>query len=416
MFRPVSLFIGLRYTRAKRRNHFISFISLVSMLGIALGVAVLITVLSVMNGFDYQIRHRIFGMARQVTVSSLANTLQNWQSLEKKVANYSGVVAVSPFVGGQGMLNNAGLTQAVYVYGIQPQRESTVSELARKMVSGSLRNLKPSNFGIVLGQQLAQNLGVIVGNKIRLLIPAVAITPVGMIPRFKTFTVVGIFHVGSGFYFDSRLAFINLHDAQVLYQLGDKITGLQLKIKDVLAAPQFSQRLNTHLKNKYFISDWTSQFGALFKAIAMEKTMMFLILLLIIAVAAFNLVSGLVMVVADKRADIAIMRTLGATPRMIMATFMVQGSVVGIVGTLLGLGGGVLLALNATAIVNFIQQLFHVRFLSERIYFINFLPSRIDWSDVWHICIIALVMSLIATLYPAWRAAKTQPAEALRYE
>lgn len=416
MFRPLALFIGLRYTRAKRRNHFISFISLSSMLGIALGVAVLITVLSVMNGFDQEIRNKIFGTANQVTVSTLAGSVSDWKALNTKLINFPGVTGTAPFVNGQGILVNQGQTHPVLTIGIDPAQEINVSTVGSKMVEGSLMALKPGEFGIVIGQKLSDSLGVDIGDKINLLIPSATITPIGIIPRFKTFTVVGIFQVGNGFGFDSDLAYIDLKDAQALFQLGESVTGIRLKIKDLYAAPQLSENLADALPSNYYITNWTQDYGSLFHAISLEKTMMFLILLLLIAIAAFNLVSTLVMVVTDKQSDIAILRTLGATPGTIMAIFVVQGSIIGLVGTFLGFLGGVALAKHVTELVNMIQNVFHVQLLSSDVYVVNFLPSQLVWSDVWHICIAALLMSLFATIYPAWRASRTQPAEALRYE
>ena len=416
MFKPVPLFIGLRYTRAKRRNHFISFISLTSMIGIALGVAVLITVLSVMNGFDEQIRNRVFSMAQQVTVRTFSGTLNNWSDLSNQLSHYPGVTGVVPYIAGQGLLTNDGQNSPVIVQGILPEKESAVSDLANKVVDGSLSNLKSNQFGIVLGQKLADSLGLGVGDKVALLIPQATVTPLGVFPQMRRFTVVGIFKIGNGFGFDSELAYIHLNDAQKLFMMKSGVSGLQLKLQNLYAAPQINQTLSQQLPPGYQVTDWTQDYGAFFQAVKLEKTMLFLILILIIAIAAFNLVSTLVMVVNDKRADIAILRTLGATPNTILATFMVQGLVAGVVGTLLGLIGGVLLSLHATEIVNAIQQIFHVQLMSSDVYFVNYLPSQLQMSDVIKICSIALILALLATIYPAWTAARTQPAEALRYE
>ncbi len=416
MFQPLALFIGLRYTRAKRRNHFISFISLSSMIGIALGIIVLITVLSVMNGFDYHIRTRIFSMARQVTVSQMGKGITNWHQLDKQIMKDKKVVAIAPYIDGQGMLTTGGTVRAVMVTGINPKQTAKVSNLAKKVVQGSLGALQAGKFGVVIGDQLAQFLGLEIGDKVTLVTPHASVTPVGVIPSLRAFTVVGIFHAGKGFGFDQGWAFINLHDAQALYGLGDHVTGLRLRLHNLYSAPNVVNQLSQKFNNKYWISDWTQQYGSLFSAIALEKTMMFLILLLIIGIAAFNLVSSLVMVVTDKQADIAILRTLGASPQKIMAIFMVQGSLIGAIGTIIGIVGGILLSENVTAIVNIIQNYFHVQFLSSNIYYVNYLPSKLEWTDVWHVCVIALLMSLLATLYPAWRASRVQPAEALRYE
>lgn len=414
MYKPLALYMGLRYTRARKSSHFVSFISLTSMLGIALGVMVLITVLSVMNGFDSEIHHRFFGMAPEITVSDYSGKMADWSSVQAIIEKTPGVIAAAPFVGGQGLLTHQGQIVPVVVSGVLPKQERRLIQIDKKMVAGSLDQL--SHFGIVLGQTLASRLGVSVGGKVTLMIPKASITIAGTIPRFKRFRVAGIFSAGSGFNFDSKLAFIDLADAQTLFQMKNTVTGLRIKINDVYAAPHLSMLLNGKLKGAYEFSDWTRQFGAFFKAVKMEKTMMFLILLLIIAVAAFNLVSSLVMVVNDKQAEIAILRTMGATPRMILWVFVVQGSFVGLVGTAIGLLLGVCLALNVTDLTNWLQNLFEVQVLSSNVYFVDFLPSELQWLDVINVCAIAVVMSITATLYPAYRASKTLPAEALRYE
>jgi len=416
MFRPVALYIGLRYTRAKRRNHFISFISLTSMIGIALGVMVLITVLSVMNGFDGAIKDHFFAMAQQVTVRSAGGSLQDWKNLESKLENYPGISAAAAYIEGNGLISSDGQTSPVETYGIEASEQDKISELPSKMVAGSLSDLREGRFGMVIGQKLAENLGVNVGDSVTLVVPKATLTPVGMIPRFKAFKIVGIFHVGNGFGYDSSLAYIDLKDAQKLFLLGSGVSGIQLKLNDFYAAPMVSQSLQMQIPRGTIVSDWTQDYGAFFQAVKLEKTMMFLMLILIIAVAAFNLVSTLVMVVTDKESDIAILRTLGATPRTILAIFMVQGMVVGIVGTLSGLILGVLLALHVTELVNLIQHAFHVQIIAKDVYYVDYLPSKLVWSDVWHVCVVAFGLCLLATIYPAWRAAKTQPAEALRYE
>lgn len=416
MFRPAALFIGLRYTRAKKRNHFISFISLMSMLGIALGILVLITVLSVMNGFDHEIKKRVFSMVPAISVGSIHGSVSNWQEVERTLQKYSTITGVAPYISGQTMLTNEGFVQPAMIMGISPAEEKKVTELGDKMVAGELLDLKPDSFGIILGEDLANRLSVAVGDKVTLVTTQVSVSPAGVIPRHKRFTVVGLFRAGGGFGFDVGLAFINLQDAQTLFQMGANVTGLHASIKNVYAAPQFSQQLYAAFGPSARISNWTEQFGEYFHAISLEKTMMFFILLLIIAVAAFNLICTLVMVVNEKEADIAILRTFGATPRMIMAIFVVQGAIIGVVGTLLGVIGGILLAYNVTEVVNWIEHLFHVQFLSSNVYFVNYLPSQLEWGDVWRIGSAALILSLLATIYPAWRAAGTIPVEALRYE
>lgn len=416
MFRPAALFIGLRYTRAKRRNHFISFISLVSMLGIALGVMVLITVLSVMNGFDREIKKRVFSMVPPVTISTNTGYVADWKALQDVVKPMPQVIASAPFATGEVLLNYSGSTQPAMVTGILPEQEKKVSELADKMEQGQLTDLKAGQFGIVLGANLADRLQANIGDKITVVTPQVTLSPAGVIPRFKRFTVVGIFKAGGGFGFDAGLGFMNLNDAQKLFGYGNNVTGLHLSIKDVFAAPNFADTLRNQLSPTASITTWADQFGEFFHAVKLEKTMMFFILLLILAVAAFNMVSSLVMVVNEKESDIAILRTYGATPSMIMNIFIVQGGLVGVFGTLLGVVGGVLLAWNVTSIVNGIEHLFRVQFLSSSVYFVNYLPSQIEWTDIITISVASLLLSLIATVYPAWRASKLDPVESLRYE
>ncbi len=416
MFRPASLFIGLRYTRAKRRNHFISFISIVSMIGIALGVTVLITVLSVMNGFDKEIKKRVFSMVPPITVSSMSGFISGWEDLQKVMQGYPYITAAAPFVNGEVLLSYSGGVQPALVSGILPQEEKKISAIANKMTQGELTNLIPGKFGIVLGEGLANRLGAEMGDKVTVVTPQVSLSPAGVLPRFKRFTVVGVFKAGSGFGFDAGYAFVHMQDAQKLLGFGNNVTGLHLNVKDVFNAPRDAHLLAKELSPSASISTWANQFGEFFHAVELEKRMMFLILLLIIAVAAFNLVSTLIMVVNEKQADIAILRTFGATPRMIMTIFVIQGGLIGVLGTLLGVVGGVLLAWNVTAIVDTIQAIFNVQFLSSDVYFVNYLPSVIEVKDVLTIGLASLMLSLIATLYPAWRASKTDPVESLRYE
>lgn len=409
-----SFFIGFRYTRSRKKNQFISFISLSSMLGIALGVMVLITVLSVMNGFDEEIHKRFFGMAPEITINGYRGKIAQWNEIQQKIESTLGVTSVSPFVGGQGLLTYDGQISPVVISGIIPHMEEQITHLSQKLVLGSLDQLE--HFGMIIGRGLAENLGLMLGDQVTLMIPEASITPAGMIPRFKRFTIRGIFSAGPGFGFENKLAFIDLKDAQKLMQMQDAISGFKLKVKNVYDAPRISQSLTQRLGDSYLIGNWTNDFGAFFQAVKMEKSMMFLILLLIIAVAAFNLVSSLVMVVNDKQAEIAILRTMGATPSLILSIFIVQGMMVGLIGTGLGLILGLLLASNATSIVDWLQALFHMNVFASNLYWVDYLPSKIMLGDLLKVSFSALFMSFMATIYPAWRASKTIIAEALHYE
>jgi lipoprotein-releasing system permease protein len=408
------VFIGMRYTRAKRRNHFISFISLTSMVGLALGVLVMILVLSVMNGFDRELRTRILGMVPHATISA-NQPIGDWRALAAQVAQHPEVEAVAPFSQLQGMLTHGGGVQPVLVNAVLPEAEKNVSIIAQHMVRGSLDDLKDGEFGIIVGEITARRFGVNVGDKLTFILPEASVTPAGVFPRLKRFTVAGVFKVGAEL--ASSLALIHVGDAARLSHWPDnQVEGVRLKLKDLFKAPEVAWRIAGQLGDDYIARDWTRTHGSLFQAIQMEKTMIGLLLLLIVAVAAFNIISTLVMVVTDKKADIAILRTLGMTPRQIMLVFMVQGSVIGVVGTLIGGVLGVISALNVTEWVAWLEKLVGHKFLSSDVYFINYLPSQLRLEDVVLICTAALSMSFLATLYPAWRAARTQPAEALRYE
>lgn len=414
MFRPLELAIGLRYTRAKRRNHFISFISLTSMLGIALGITALITVLSVMNGFQKELRANILSMTAHATVSEWGRPLRDWQALLERTAATPEVIAGAPFVRGEAMLQGGQVSGAL-LQGISPTDEPAVSEVVDKLVAGSLDDLRPGGFGLVLGDVLAATLGVTVGDKVTVITPQANVTAVGTVPTFKRFQVVGLFHANM-YQYDRSLALAHIDDAARLFRLKDGVSGLRLRLDNPLAAPRIARELAASLPPQYVISDWTREHANFFRAVQIEKTAMFVILSLIVAVAAFNIVSTLVMVVTDKQADIAILRTLGATPASIMGIFIVQGVTIGVVGTLLGLAGGLALALNIDVVVPFIENLFNFKALAPDVYLISDLPSEVIPRDVMIIAIIAFTLTTLATLYPAWRAARTQPADALRYE
>lgn len=415
MIRPFELFVGLRYTRAKRRNHFISFISLISMLGIALGVTALITVLSVMNGFERELRDRILSVASHVTITGPNERLADWTGVEQKIAQEPRVIGRAPYILGQGMLARGKAVSGVIIRGVVPAEEPQVSELDKKMVSGKLTALVPGEFGIILGRELAWKLDADIGTRISLVIPQGQVTPAGLLPRLKRFTVVGIFEIGM-YEYDSALALIHLQDAQRLYEMPGEVSGVRLKVNDVYAAPAVGRALSKRLGDDYRVRDWSQEHVNFFRALKIEKTVMFVILLLIVAVAAFNIISTLVMVVTDKESDIAILRTLGVSARSVMGIFMVQGTIIGLIGTLLGVVGGIALASNVETVVPFLERVFHTSFLSADVYYISELPSDMRWHDVVQIAVASFAMSLVATLYPAWRASQTQPAEALRHE
>lgn len=384
------------------------------MLGIALGVAVLITVLSVMNGFDKELKDRILGMMPHILVLDYQGEMLDWRNARKSLYGLEGVEEITPFVEMQGLLSTPGVTRFVSVTGIDPLLEGPDSFLSSHMQFGSLESLHADTFRIVLGKQLAQGLNVGPGDSVTLVLPEAGLTPAGLVPRFKRFEVSGVFEVD--YDYDAAFAYINMNDAQKLLRYQDGVTGLNIKIKDIYAAKRIANIIHEKLRGDYRVYDWTFLNGTFFEAVKLEKTMMFIILGLIIAVAAFNILSMLVMVVTDKQSDIAILRTMGAKPKTITEIFMVQGSVIGIVGTFLGVVLGILMAANVTELVGFLEFITGRQFISSEVYYISFLPSVIKLSDVVTIALLSLMLSFLATLYPAWRASKTHPAEALRYE
>jgi len=413
--RPFELFVGLRYTRAKRRTHFISFISFISMIGIALGIWALITVMSVMNGFEKEIRARILGAAAHIQVLAGDNGLADWESVAAAAKRNPQVVGAAPFTQAQGLLSTGSAVRGVYVRGIVPEYEAQVAEFGQHMRAGRIEDLRPGGFGIVIGVGIARALGLRPGDRVTLISPQGQVTPAGLMPRLKQFTVVGIFALDHN-EFDSALALVRMEDAQVLYRMDKTVSGVRLKVRDVDAAPRVGREIARDMPPDSYVSDWTQQNVNYFRAIQIEKRMMFIILTLIIAVAAFNLVSTLVMAVTDKHPDIAILRTLGASPASIMQIFVVQGIVIGLVGTLIGVVGGVFTALNIDTVVPFIERTFRFEILSREVYYISELPSDLHLGDVVWVTLVSLALSLVATLYPSWRAARVNPAEALRYE
>ncbi|MCC5796941.1 MAG: lipoprotein-releasing ABC transporter permease subunit [Methylophaga sp.] len=415
MFRPLSVYIGARYTRAKRRNHFISFISLTSMLGVALGVTALITVLSVMNGFEKELRERILGMTSHAIVTGSDSTLTDWQSLQARIQGFPNLVDSAPFVEGQAMLSQGSRVRGTMLRGVDPALEPRVSTIGEKMIQGHLDNLQPGSYGIILGKDLAIAMGVATGDKITLITPHVSPTPAGVIPRLKRLDVVGVFEIGM-YEYDSSMAIMNIEDAAVLFRIPGKVSGLRLELSDVYAAPRLTRELMQTLPPEYRAADWTFQHANFFRALKTEKTVMFVILMLIVAVAAFNIVSTLVMMVTDKQSDIAILRTLGMPPSGIMQIFIIQGIVIGLIGTIIGVIGGVALALNIEHLIASIEQMLGYQFLPADVYYISTLPSDLRWDDVTTVAIAAFILSVISTLYPSWRAAQVRPAEALRYD
>jgi len=415
ILRSYELFIGLRYTRARQRSRFISFISMVSVIGIALGITVLITVLSVMNGFQREVRTRMLSVASHIQVTGADNTVSDWRTVAAEAARHEQVIAVAPYVSAQGLLSSGGAVRGAFIRGIIPEDEEKVADLARHMRTGSLGALKPGEFNIVLGSELARALNVLVGEKVVLIAPQGQVTPAGILPRLRQFTVVGTFTVDH-YEYDSGLALLNMEDAQKLYRMGEQVSGVRLKLKDLFLAGVVSRELSRSLGPDSHITDWTRLNANFFRAVDIEKRMMFFIVFLIITVAAFNIVSSLFMAVKDKQSDIAILRTLGASPGSVTKIFLIQGTLVGLMGTMAGVIGGVALAANVDVVVPFIESMLGFKFLAKDVYQISELPSELRLNDVLVTAFFSFAVSVLATVYPSYRAAKINPAEALRYE
>ena len=411
MLKPFSLYIGLRYTGARARNGFISVITLISALGLMLGVAVLITVLSVMNGFDRELQTRILGMVTHISVTG-REPVADWQQLATVASRHEGVLAVAPFRQMEGMLSHQGQVAGVIATGIEPEAERKVSIIGEHIERGDLDSLTPGSFNVVLGYALARRLNAGIGDKVTLVLPEATLSPAGVMPRFRRFTVTGIFRVRAEV--DGMLAYLHVEDAARLAREPGTVSGIRIRLADLFEAPYVGWQLERELGESYYSTDWTRTHGSLFQAIRMEKTMMTLLLSFIVAVAAFNIISSQVMLVTEKRGNIAVMRTLGATPGMIMRIFMVQGTLVGFAGTAMGTLLGVLLSTNISAVAQWMEDTFNASLFDA--YFVNYLPSELQWGDVITIVSIAMLISFSATLYPSWRASRVQPAEALRYE
>jgi lipoprotein-releasing system permease protein len=406
--------IGLRYMRAKKKNHFISFISMVSVLGIALSVTVLITVLSVVNGFEQEIKTRLLILMPQVTVTNWkeeVHSFEKWSAMLEKAPHVEGV---APYIHVQAMLGSLDQPAFAFIKGIDPVLESRVSPIEEKMVAGHLANLKAGGFGIIIGKGLAAQLGVGLGDNVTVFVPKATASVMGVVPRVKAFKVVGMFH--TGFEHDYRYALMHIQDAAVLMRMGDAVSGLEIAIDEPFNSDQIVRNLLSYLPDSLLITDWKRQNQNLFSALQMMKSSLFFVLILIVGVAAFNMLSSLVMLVTDKQSDIAILRTMGASARSILSIFVVQGLAVGLIGALMGLVGGVSLSKNLPEVVSWLENMLQVRFIPEGVYLINFLPSQLLWSDVVVVFAVTLFLSFLATLYPAYRASRVQPVEALRYE
>jgi lipoprotein-releasing system permease protein len=407
--------IGNRYVRSRSRNGFVSLISAISMLGITVAVAVLIVVLSVVNGFERELQDRLLAMTAHASIEDGAGRLQDWRNWVEQAEEYTDVAAAAPFVNGQGLLLLGDRLSGVQISGIEPRLESRVSSVGDAVISGDMTSLEPGSFNIVLGTELANELRASIGDKVTLTLAEGIVTPAGVVPRTKRFTVSGIYRIGM-YEFDRRVAFVNLEDSQRLFRLADDVTGIRLSVTDIYQASQVVRKVALGTGGGVLISDWTRRHVNFFRSIQITKSLLFVILLMVVAVAAFNIVSTLVMVVKDKQSDIAILRTVGATPSEILRIFITQGSVIGVLGTIGGVALGVLLSVNLEGIVGFMEATFGIKFLAADVYFISDLPADLRVGDVVRIAAIALVLALLSTLYPAWRGARTSPAEALRYE
>jgi lipoprotein-releasing system permease protein len=416
MFQPKELFIGLRYTRAKRKTHFVSFIAFISIAGVSLGVFALIVVLSVMNGFGNELRDRTLSMTSHATITSFDGTMNDWKRNADIAEQHPEVISAAPYIRKEVMMSNGRRVSGSLVRGIEPEAEKTVSTVASKMVSGQLTDLRPGEYGIVLGRELASALGVYEGDRITVITPQASITAVGVMPRLRRFKVVGVFEVGMH-QFDSAMAYMHIEDAAKLFQFEDgDVNGIRLKLADLFEAQRVKRDLDRSFGDEYWIRDWTRQHRNFFKALKTEKTVMFIILLMVIAVAALNIVSTLMMTVTDKEADIAILRALGMTPGSIMTIFIIQGTVIGTFGTLIGVAAGVPVALNVFEIVSWMEQLFQTDFLPSDVYYISDIVADVQPKEVMTYAVSAFMITILATIYPAWRASRTMPAEALRYE
>jgi len=416
MFKPLELFVGLRYTRSKYKNNFISFISLTSMLGILFGVLVLITILSVMNGFEKELRDRILSMVSHVTITETDGLVSDWRSEQQKLISNPSVVGSAPFIQKQVMISANGQLRGVLMQGILPEEQPKVGDIHKRVLEGSFSELKSRSYSIALGVELAQHLGVFVGDKVTVITPQIKITPAGMIPRSKRFTVSSIYKINMAEY-DSSTAFIHMRDASKLFKTRDEVSGVRLKLDDLFMAQQLATDLEQKLGKNYDVIDWGEENKSLYQVQKTEKIVMFFILFLIVLVAVFNLISSLVMVVNDKQADIAILRTQGMSAQQIKKVFMVQGTIIGLFGVLLGVIFGVLLALNVGDILLMVEKIFGIELLPEELFYASEkFPSVVNVSQVIGISIAAFVLAILATLYPANRAAQVQPAESLRYE